>query len=63
MKLCRDCKHYRPYKDFSALDACVHPYLPEKVDPVRGEPLDHYCSDVRMSSSKCGPDGLLWEAK
>ena len=60
-KLCKDCTHYLSYENWSGLDSCEHPFLPKKVDNIRGQPLPHYCSEVRGSQGKCGPDGLLFE--
>jgi len=64
MIFCRDCLHYRRYdENWPTLDACVHPSLPEKRDRVRGEPMEHYCSDVRGFSGPCGENGKLFQAK
>ena len=64
MKFCKDCLHYRrDNDDWAGLDFCAHPSLPLKRDWVRGEPMDHYCSEVRAFNEPCGPDGKLFEAK
>jgi len=61
---CRDCIHYRIYDSIvTGLDACVHPSLPQKRDRVRGEPMAHYCSDVRSFSGPCGDAGKLFQVK
>ena len=62
-KFCKDCVHYRAHDGgWTSLDSCAHPLLPGKIDLVRGEPLVLYCSDMRSSLGKCGPEGLLHEA-
>jgi len=64
MIFCRDCLHYRRYDEhWASLDACVHPSLPQKRDRVRGEPMAHYCSDVRSFSGPCGDAGKLFQVK
>ena len=63
MKLCKDCIHYVPCENWSVLDSCSNSSLPPKFDNIRGEPIRHYCSEVRSSMGKCGAEGLLWEAK
>jgi len=64
MLFCRDCLHYRRYdENWASLDACVHPSLPEKHDQVRGDPVPHYCLDVRSFSGPCGDAGKLFQRK
>lgn len=63
MKLCKDCRHYRSYENWSSLDSCEHPSLPLRTEVVRGERLAYTCSEVRASRGKCGPDGVLFEPR
>jgi hypothetical protein len=64
MIICRNCIYYHCYdENWATLDACVHPILPDKRDRVRGEPMAHYCSEVRSSGGPCGEAGRLFQPK
>lgn len=55
MKYCLDCRHFVPRHPYYPFDLCAHP---EARNPIgRLEPPN------RIEYGKCGPDGLLWEAK
>ena len=61
MKFCRDCKYFVAVTN--SHDAlCSHPEL-QYVDPVDGSTISSTCSDMRDRLTKCGYDGLLFEAK
>ena len=64
MKFCKDCKWMRLNSGLSVRYAqCVQPDI-GKYDPVSGE-LATWCETERKdfggATSKCGPDGNLWE--
>ena len=70
MKLCIECKHYRPLKkrllffswvdkDAAFLSRCAHPSL---VSKTTGEP-EQFAELLREFPGDCGPEGKLWEQK
>lgn len=64
MKFCKDCKFSRREAGMPMEVAkCAHPDL-IKYDPVDGQ-INTWCRTERRDfgslSSKCGPDGNLWE--
>jgi hypothetical protein len=68
LKLCRDCRWFRPREDQQPL--CGHPtsVSPASTSLVTGEPIAAYqytCTDMRYFlawGSFCGREGLHWEA-
>ena len=59
IKLCKDCKHYRPFLFFfSHLSMCAA--LPDKVS---GKAKDFCHLQREYEHRECGPEGRLFEAK
>ena len=60
--LCNDCKHHLPSNVYDGFDLCTSPRIDIKINPVTGGVEKSFCKLQRMfSSSKCGPEGNLWE--
>lgn len=71
MKLCRDCKHSKPWGFWPFQDwrlaQCLSPKREVRVDRATGKARANYCSVERENLPEyqncCGPEGRWWEAK
>ena len=70
LRFCKNCKHVLiealgiTYAKCGRLEAVKEVTAPDFL--VSGDGPTHevsYCSTMRLSASKCGPEGRLWEAK
>jgi hypothetical protein len=67
IKLCCQCKHFKPNAAVSApksrvsLGRCAHPST-AKVDLVSGETTYEYAAVIRMLGAPCAPEAKLHEA-
>ena len=64
MKLCKDCKHFRPFVYhvlFFKMTRNQYAKCAAKPDPIDGEPKA-FCDIERMKYNDCGPEGKKWEA-
>lgn len=57
---CRDCLYYQASR--GPFEYCCHPDL-ATLDLVSGKLLSQRANTARSSPSRCGPPGLLFEAK
>ena len=62
MKLCSDCRHFRPYTHTQDDGSCTYPQL-VWVHPVSGHTRFPGAFTQRMSPAKesCGPDARFWD--
>ena len=74
MKLCVDCKHYRPVtwcwenihapfpsgSEASVSRGCM---ANRKMNPVDGKPIYQYAVHTRNDPKRCGPDATWFEPK
>lgn len=76
MRLCKDCKHARPWRWFQwrfiprvnfRQGQCLRGFV-QKIDPISGGPhqtdFPPSLFEARyMGKNGCGPEGKLWEAR
>lgn len=63
MKLCKECRHYRPLEAgwwiFKLRGPDQLAKCAETLEPVNGEP-EKFCEFKRKPTDRCGPEGKLW---
>ena len=63
IKFCKDCRHCRLPLEYAKCLVSASPDHPEYLVYPESPAALLFCSTMRMSGAKCGPDGKLWEAK
>jgi hypothetical protein len=65
MKLCKDCKHCKPYntgnKSYGTNSMCYHPCVAIS-EIVTGDVFGEDCRHLRYAG-RCTPEGVLFEPK
>lgn len=60
---CKDCK-FSPNWFAGEYRRCRHTEAVRPINPVDGgRPPNQFCSSMRDTFGKCGPDGKLWEPR
>ena len=63
IKLCKDCKYFRPYASLSRENAAKYAECGRTVSLVTGDP-EEFCSQERQySDTGCGPGARFYQAR